>query len=245
MRQQMEEHRANPVCSSCHSKMDPVGFGFENFDAIGQWRTKDGKFAIDPSGTLPDGRSFKGAEDLRALLAKDAPKFAECVTDKLLTYALGRGLERYDRRTVKDIASRIAKDDYRFSSLVLEIVNSLPFQMAHTGSKEDMINTGKHLHRRTFLRGLGAAIALPVLDAMPPAFASTPKTPIRLAFTYIPNGVTMKDWKPATTGAGFDDHANPEATRALPRRSAVLSGLDHHNAESLGDGAGMVSAAIA
>ena len=75
-------------------------------------------------------------EDLRALLAKDAPKFAECVTDKLLTYALGRGLERYDRRTVKEIASRIAKDDYRFSSLVLEIVNSLPFQMARQDRKK-------------------------------------------------------------------------------------------------------------
>ena len=130
LRVQMEEHRTNPVCSSCHAKMDPVGFGFENFNAIGQWRTKDGKFDIDSAGTLPDGRSFKGADDLKSLIAKDAPKFAECVTDKLLTYALGRGLERYDRRTVKSIAGRISENDYKFSSLVLEIVNSLPFQMA-------------------------------------------------------------------------------------------------------------------
>ena len=130
MRSQMEEHRKNPVCSSCHAKMDPVGFGFENFNAIGQFRTKDGNFDVDASGTLPDGRSFKGAEDLKQLLSKDADRFAECVTDKMLTYALGRGLERYDRRTVKAIAKNVAANDYRFSSLVLEIVNSLPFQMA-------------------------------------------------------------------------------------------------------------------
>ena len=135
LREQMEQHRTNPVCSSCHAKMDPVGFGFENFNAIGQYRKTDGNFPIDSSGTLPDGRSFKGPEDLKSLLAKDADKFAECVTDKMLTYALGRGLERYDRRTVKAIASKVAANDYRFSSLVLEIVNSLPFQMARQERK--------------------------------------------------------------------------------------------------------------
>lgn len=136
LRDQMEEHRKNPVCSSCHAKMDPVGFGFENFNAIGQYRTEDGKFAIDAAGTLPDGRSFKGPEDLKELLSKDANRFAECVTDKLLTYGLGRGLERYDRRTVKAIAANVAANDYRFSSLVLEIVNSLPFQMARQERKK-------------------------------------------------------------------------------------------------------------
>ena len=129
MRHQMEEHRTNPVCASCHSKMDPLGFGFENFNAIGQWRTKDGNFPIDASGTLPDGRVFQGPSELETLLRKDKSAFAECVTDKLLTYALGRGLERYDKRTVHDIAKKIEADDYRFSKLVIEIVNSLPFQM--------------------------------------------------------------------------------------------------------------------
>jgi hypothetical protein len=129
MRQQMEEHRTNPVCSSCHSKMDPLGFGFENFNAIGEWREKDGKFPIDASGTLPDGRAFHGPDELKTLLRNDRAAFAECVTDKLLTYALGRGLERYDKRTVRDIAARVAARDYRFSSLVEEIVKSLPFQM--------------------------------------------------------------------------------------------------------------------
>ncbi len=128
MRMQMEEHRKNPVCASCHSKMDPLGFAFENFDAIGQYRTMDGKFPVDASGTLPDGRNFNGPVELETLMRGDSMKFAECITDKMLTFALGRGLERYDRRTVKEIASRLAAKDYRFSALVLEIAESLPFQ---------------------------------------------------------------------------------------------------------------------
>ena len=183
--------------------MDPVGFGFENFNAIGQFRTKDGKFPIDASGTLPDGRSFKGAEDLKTLLSKDANRFAECVTDKMLTYALGRGLERYHRRTVKSIAQNLAASDYRFSSLVLEIVNSLPFQMA----RQERSKTDDH-HRQApapqdifkrSRRGDCAADAR-CYDAGNRKSAAT-KAPMRLAFTYIPNGVTMKDWKPAATGA--------------------------------------------
>jgi hypothetical protein len=128
MRTQMEEHRTNPACAACHSKMDPLGFAFENYDAIGHWRTKDGKFLIDASGTLPDGRNFKGPGELKALLRNERGVFAECVIEKLLTYALGRGVERYDRPVVKQIAERAAAQEYRFSALVLEIVNSLPFQ---------------------------------------------------------------------------------------------------------------------
>ncbi|HXG64883.1 MAG TPA: DUF1592 domain-containing protein [Blastocatellia bacterium] len=129
LRQQLEEHRKNVTCASCHARMDPLGFGLENFDAIGAWRTEDGRFPIDASGTLPDGRSFNGPQELKAILKADRDAFAECLTEKLLTYALGRGLERYDRPTVKKIAGRVAASDYRFSSLILEIVNSLPFQM--------------------------------------------------------------------------------------------------------------------
>ncbi len=129
LRQQMEIHRANPVCASCHTKMDPLGFGLENFNAIGQYRTADGKFPIDSSGTLPDGRSFKSAVELENLLAAQPQSFAECVTEKMLTYALGRGLERYDKPAVHQIVTRLAAGDYRFSVLLREIVNSLPFQM--------------------------------------------------------------------------------------------------------------------
>jgi mono/diheme cytochrome c family protein len=129
LREQLEKHRANPTCASCHARMDPLGFALENFDAIGRWRDQDGKLAIDPSGTLPDGRSFKGYEDLRALLKADPGAFTECLAEKMLIYALGRGLERGDRKAVKAIAEHVAKDGYRFSSLVLAITQSAPFQM--------------------------------------------------------------------------------------------------------------------
>jgi hypothetical protein len=128
LRKQLEAHRTNPTCAACHQKMDPLGFSLENFDGTGAWRTKDGKWPIDARGELPDGRAFEGPEGLRAILRGDGAAFAEGVTEKMLTYALGRGPERYDRRTVKAIASRLPASDYRFSALVLEIVKSLPFQ---------------------------------------------------------------------------------------------------------------------
>jgi hypothetical protein len=128
LRQQLEEHRKNPTCAACHSRMDPLGFGLENFNAIGAWRTKDGNFPVDSTGTLPDGRKFQGPQELKAIVKADSRAFAECLTEKLLTYALGRGLERYDRPTVRKIATQVAANDYRFSTLVLEIANSLPFQ---------------------------------------------------------------------------------------------------------------------
>jgi mono/diheme cytochrome c family protein len=131
LREQLAKHRANPTCASCHARMDPLGFALESFDAIGRWRDKDGKLAIDPSGVLPDGRSFKGYEDFRGLLRADPGAFTECLTEKMLTYALGRGLERGDRKAVKEIAGQVAKDEYRFSSLVLGIARSAPFQMSN------------------------------------------------------------------------------------------------------------------
>jgi hypothetical protein len=137
LREQMEMHRASPACASCHARMDPLGFALENFDAIGSWRDKDGKFAIDASGETPYGKTFKGPEGLREILKSDPSAFAECLAEKMLIYALGRGLERYDRHTVKTIAQRMAKDQYRFSSLVLGIVESTPFQMRKTsGAKQ-------------------------------------------------------------------------------------------------------------
>jgi mono/diheme cytochrome c family protein len=128
MRAQLEAHRKDPTCASCHRRMDPLGFGLENFDAVGAWRTTDGKFPIDASGFLPDGDEFHGPEELRTVLKNQRQDFARCLTSKLLTYALGRGLERYDTRTVRQIADRLPAHDYKFSALVLEIVNSLPFQ---------------------------------------------------------------------------------------------------------------------
>jgi Protein of unknown function (DUF1592)/Protein of unknown function (DUF1588)/Protein of unknown function (DUF1587)/Protein of unknown function (DUF1585)/Protein of unknown function (DUF1595)/Cytochrome C oxidase, cbb3-type, subunit III len=129
LRQQLEEHRKNPTCASCHARMDPLGFGLENYDAVGAWRTQDGKFAIDSSGTLPDGRNFQGASGLVTILKQNKDAFAENMTEKVLTYALGRGLERHDRPVVRQIVKRMASTDYRFSSLISEIVNSAPFLM--------------------------------------------------------------------------------------------------------------------
>jgi hypothetical protein len=129
LRQQMEAHRTNVTCAACHSKMDPLGFGLENYDAIGAWRSEDGKHPIDASGSLPDGRSFRGPDEMKTILKGDRDAFAVAITEKMLTYALGRGLERYDKRTVKAIAGRLAARQYRFSALVEEIVKSQPFQM--------------------------------------------------------------------------------------------------------------------
>ena len=129
LREQLEKHRANATCASCHARLDPLGFAFEHFDAIGRWREKDGSFAIDTLGTLPDGRSFKDHKELQAHLKADAGAFIECLTAKMLTYALGRGLERQDRETVKAIAKRVSREGYRFSSLIQAIVQSAPFQV--------------------------------------------------------------------------------------------------------------------
>jgi hypothetical protein len=129
LRQQLERHRASSVCASCHSPMDPLGFGLENYDAVGAWRDQDGKVPVDSSGVLPDGRTFQGAEGLKAVLRADKDAFASCMTSKLLTYALGRGIERYDQPAIRQIVHRLPAAGYRFSSLVLEIVNSVPFQM--------------------------------------------------------------------------------------------------------------------
>ncbi|HEY7156316.1 MAG TPA: DUF1592 domain-containing protein, partial [Gemmataceae bacterium] len=113
LRQVMEMHRANAVCASCHQKMDPIGFAFENYDAIGVWRDKDGQADIDPSGTLPGGQSFKGPAELKNILKGKKELFARCLAEKMLTYALGRGLEYYDRCAVDKILDALGKNDYR------------------------------------------------------------------------------------------------------------------------------------
>lgn len=129
LRQRLEQHRSDPSCAACHSQMDPIGFGLENFDATGAWRVKDGNFDIDSSGTLPDGRSFTGAKGLKQILLSQSHAFTQNFTEKLLTYALGRGLERSDRALVGQISGNVARQNYRFSSLVTSIVNSPAFQM--------------------------------------------------------------------------------------------------------------------
>ena len=129
VREQMEQHRANPACAVCHMAMDPLGFALENFDGIGRWRTTDGKTPIDSSGVLPDGSQFRGPAELRKVLLSKREQFVITVTEKLLTYALGRGLEYYDAPVVRQIMREAAPNDYRWSSFILGVVRSTPFQM--------------------------------------------------------------------------------------------------------------------
>lgn len=130
MRERMAQHRANPACASCHNLMDPVGLSMENFDAIGRWRTRTESGAVlDSAGGLPDGTTFQGMAGLKQALLKRPDLFATTVTEKLMTYGLGRGLEYYDAAAIRQIVRNVRNDDYRFSSIILGIVNSTPFQM--------------------------------------------------------------------------------------------------------------------
>ena len=128
LRQRMEQHRSNPSCAVCHVQMDTLGFGLENYDAIGGWRDKEGDFAIDASGTLPGGEAFQGPAELRQILKSRRAEFRKCLTEKLLTYALGRGLEYYDECAVNQMVQVIEANRDTFSAVVLEIVSSDPFQ---------------------------------------------------------------------------------------------------------------------
>ncbi len=129
LRTQLEQHRTNPSCAVCHQRMDAIGLGLENFDPAGAWRTKDGKWAIDSSGELPGGKRFSGPAELKKVLLDDREAFVRTFTEKLLTFALGRGVERFDRPAVSAIVAESARQDYRFSSIVSGIVNSPPFRM--------------------------------------------------------------------------------------------------------------------
>jgi mono/diheme cytochrome c family protein len=129
LRQKLERHRKDPACATCHLQMDALGFGFENFNPVGGWRDKEGALEVDASGALPTGGKFKGPADLRKILLGEKKKFARSFTDKLMTFALGRGLEYYDRCAVDEIAVTAAKENYRFSAIVAEIVKSDPFRM--------------------------------------------------------------------------------------------------------------------
>jgi hypothetical protein len=134
IRERLAAHRENPTCASCHSLMDPLGFALENFSAVGVWRKLDDTGgAVDASGTLPDGTAFEDVAEFRAaLLSNDL--FVTTLTEKLLTYALGRGMEHYDQPAVRAIVREAAAEDYRFSALVLGVVQSPPFQLRRSGS---------------------------------------------------------------------------------------------------------------
>jgi hypothetical protein len=126
VRERMEQHRTDPACISCHEAMDPIGFALEHFDATGAWREMDGAFAIDATGTLPDGASFDGAVELAGVLGGDT-RFTRCVTEKMLTYALGRGLESFDDETVDRLHGKLLDRGARLSDLIALVATSDPF----------------------------------------------------------------------------------------------------------------------
>lgn len=139
VRERLEEHRRNPVCASCHAPMDPLGFALENFDAIGTWRQlSEAGRPIDASGILPNGIEFEGVGGLHGHLVGDKPLFAETVTEKLLAFALGRGLQYYDRPTIREIVRNAASEDYRWSALIKGIVLSPAFRMRQTAAGSAM-----------------------------------------------------------------------------------------------------------
>jgi hypothetical protein len=129
VRARLAEHRSNAACASCHNLMDPIGFSLENFDAIGRWRTVEDGLPIDSTGGLPDGTRFDGIAGLEDGLLRRPDLFVNTLTEKLLTFALGRGVESYDAPAVRKIVREAKANDYRFSSIIVGIVNSTPFTM--------------------------------------------------------------------------------------------------------------------
>jgi hypothetical protein len=130
----MEAHRANPVCASCHTRMDPIGFALENFNGVGAYRAKDSGTDIDASGVLPSGQKFDGAAGLIGIFKSNPGQFTSALAEKLYIYALGRGVQSSDRAVIEQIANGAAKQNYTFSSLVLGIVNSDSFQNGVRGN---------------------------------------------------------------------------------------------------------------
>lgn len=135
LREQLKIHRENAICNSCHRQMDDLGFGFEHFDAVGRWRDRDGQHDVDASGILPSGDKFNGSTELIAILKGRSKQVSRCLAEKLMTYALGRGLEYYDRCAVDKLLDTHAADSYRFSTLITQIVLSEPFQMRRGDGK--------------------------------------------------------------------------------------------------------------
>ena len=253
-RERLEVHRRSPACASCHRVMDPLGFALENFDGIGEWRVKEVGGRIDPTGQLADGSAVDGPVALRRALTRKPEMFVRTVTEKLMTYGLGRGMEYADMPTIRAIARDAARQEYRFSSIVLGIVKSAPFQMKRAPRPEGtlavrtawslepvarspiMFITRKHLDRRTFLQGLGVGLALPLLDAMVPARTLLAQTAAagrsRLGFVYVPHGAVMDKWTPAATGAGFEFTPILKPLEAFRDRMNVVTGLGHQAADT-------------
>ena len=232
-----------PSCNVCHGVMDPLGFALENFDAIGEWRDRGSLGRARRStrrASSSTARRSSGPADLRKALLRRPEQFVQTMTEKLMTYALGRSVEYYDMPAVRQIVRDAARDNYRFSSIVMGIVKSAPFQMRKAPSRlkptwtaEDvaMFITKKHLSRRTFLRGAGVAVGLPLLDAMIPALTALAQTAAapkpRMGFIYLPHGAIMEQWTPAAEGAGFELTPILKPLAPFQKQLTIVSGLEN------------------
>ena len=244
----MERHRTASGCASCHRRMDPLGFGLENFDAVGGRRTHEAGSPIDPCGTLPGSGSFKGPAELRALLESRREAFSRCLAEKMLTYALGRGLQRADRRAVDQIIARLARDGYRFSALLLacrrrKARRSRRAEQGGRGHEATDSDLAAHTSLGR-LRGRGAAAA-GGHESTEGRRLGRPEPRLGLAFLYVPNGVHMPDWTPKEVGESFALPPVLEPLRTFRDDVLVLSGLTLDPARAHGDGGGDHARAMA
>ena len=221
LRKRMQEHRDNPVCASCHERMDPLGFSLENFDALGKWRTVADGEAVDVSASLPDGTRFDGISGLRRVILSQTDDYIRTFSARLLAYAIGRGIEYYDQpANPKDRA----RGPGGRGKMVVADSRRRQKHAVPNGEGRRMIVTKRAIPRRTVLRGLGATLALPLLDGMVPALSAQAKTaarPVhRFGVVYVPNGVIQNAWLPSIEGAAYELSPTLAATRAVPQRNA-------------------------
>ena len=203
LRQRTELHRTNAVCANCHKTLDPIGFGLENFDAIGRWRDQDENGgAIDAAGELPGWKAFFQPQRIEGHHRRTRSMiFPATSSERLLAYALCSRLEGYDEIVVDDLMQDIAADGYRMQTLITAVVTSYPFTHRRIQEEADSPNDEERLiNRRTCLQGIGASLALPLLETMGWADTiegKTYKPPVRLGFMYMPHGVIMDQFWPA------------------------------------------------
>ena len=237
LRERMEEHRANPVCASCHTVMDPIGFSFEHYDAVGHYRDTDNGFAIDPAGMLPDGTTFSGPLELAPLITADE-RFARCAVQQLFTYALGRGTEAYDDDDITTITDAFVAGGYQHARPDRKPRALGRVRHAARPAGESAMIGYRKLSRRVFIGGAGAVLALPWLESALPrvARAQAMTAPTRFLGYYVPCGIRMEHWTPTKEGAAYDLPPILVPLAGVQAKLSVLTGLANLPARPDGPG---------
>lgn len=238
-RQALEAHRADPKCAACHQLMDPIGLGLENYDAIGSYRTMDAGHPIDAAGKLPSGETFAGAKELAARIAAK-PELARCVAKKLYAYALGRPAvetaSHLDGVTVESLAQALSQNGYSFGELVSSIITSPAF--TSRSRRTERRHAVKRISRRLLLGGSATLLGLPFLEsALPRAARAAGETaPVRLVYIYVPNGLDMATFRPATVGRDYTLPPMFAGLDALKDDFSIVTGLENVAAKPDGPG---------